>query len=176
MYISEGFFSNTIILNLYKIRSIIGGLSALFLISIGAYLFFFNRNLNKESLEREKVARKNMKIVLVIWTGLILSIIFFSPTIFFLLAIYVIFCIVLCFIIWIFIKAYKGKILSEINCLTISLGFTFYLIFHILPTLLILTLLGTSIYGVLIATLIGEIGIFISFIIILIGFKKGNWN
>ena len=172
MYLSDGFFSDTIILNLFKIRSIIGGLSALFLISIGAYLFFFNRNLNKKSLEREKVARKNMKIVLVIWTGLILSIIFFSPNIFFLLAIYVIFCFVLCFIIWIFIKAHKGKILSEINCLIISLGFTFYLIFHFLPTLLILTILGTSIYGVLIATLIGEIGILISFIIILIGFKN----
>ncbi|MFX1395145.1 MAG: hypothetical protein ACFFAH_16475, partial [Promethearchaeota archaeon] len=171
MYVNNEFFSNTVLLIIFKIRHIIGTISSLMLLLIGAYLFFFKRNLNIESIKREKVVRKNIKFVLIIWIVVYIFLIIFSPNVFFLLTIYVIFSIVLCLIIWIFITAYKKKILSEINCLIIGIGFTFYLIFHILPTVLIFTLLGTSIYGLLIATIIGEIGILISFIIILIGFK-----
>ncbi|MFX1444115.1 MAG: hypothetical protein ACFFHV_11920 [Promethearchaeota archaeon] len=171
MYIGNGLFSNSLILNIYKIRQIIGAFSTLALLSIGTYLFLFKRYFREKNLNKDEVIEKKVKVVLVIWLGAYLTVIIFSPNVLLLLVVYLIFSSVLCPIIWVFISAHKGKILPEINCLLISLGFISYLIFHFLPQILIYLFLTTTIQGLLIATLIGEAGILFSFILILIGFK-----
>jgi len=171
MYVGPEFFSTELVLNLYRIRHIIGVLATLPLLLIGTYLFFYYRNLKKETSEKKKMVRKKVKLVLVIWVVCFIFIIFISPSTVSFLFTMMLLSFANLFIIWIFIKAHKGKILSEINCLIISIGFTVLFIVGYIPSFLIFTILGTSVYGLLIGTVIAEIGGLISYAIIFIGFK-----
>lgn len=139
MYIGPEYFQPELLLNIFKIRHIIGALSTLPMLSIGTYLFVYYRNLKKEIIEIRKIAIKYMKIILSIWMGLFLLVIFLLPSPVFSLLIYMIFSVYNIFIIWVFIKAYKGKILPEINCLIISIGFIILFAMGYIPTILIYT-------------------------------------
>jgi hypothetical protein len=77
----------------------------------------------------------------------------------------------LSFVTWVFITAYKGKILQEINTLIISIGFICYLISNAILPILINVVAANSLTGERIAASILELGTLTSMILILIGFK-----
>ena len=66
----------------------------------------------------------------------------------------------------------KGKILSEINSLIISIGFTCYLISNLILPLLTTVIGPTSLEGERIGALILELGTLFSMVIIILGFKR----
>ena len=172
MYIGAEYFQSELVINIFKIRHIIAALSTLPVLSLGTYLFVYYRNLKKEIIEIRKIAIKYMKIILSIWMCFFLFAIFLLPSPVFSLLIYMIFSVYNIFIIWVFIKAYKGKILPEINCLVISIGFIILFVMGYIPTILIFTILGINLYGLLIGALISEIGALLAYLLIFMGFKS----
>lgn len=166
-------FSYYLLLNIIKLRYFILTFSILPLFLSGIYLYFFRLNLRKPDFERERLSKK--------YTGLFS--IFYFP-IFFIIIIFLdeinLFSYVgafmtlssLSFVIWVFLTAHKGKILSEINSLIISIGFTCYLISNLILPLLTNVIGPTSLEGERIGALILELGTLFSMVIIILGFKR----
>lgn len=166
-------FSYYLLLNIIKLRYFILTFNILPLFLIGIYLYIFRLSLRKPDFEREKLSKK---------LTVLFSILYF-PT-FFIIIIFLndisIFSYVgalltlssLSFVIWVFLTAYKGKILSKINSLIISIGFICYLIFNLILPILANVIGPSSLEGERIGALILEVGTLFSMVIILLGFKK----
>jgi len=139
-----GDFSELFLLNMAKLRIGIGVVNIFPIFLIGIYFYFFRHSLGKQEFRKEKIARKDTLIFLIIFFSSILIILFLLPNILYLsyLTGFVTF-IGFSLLIWVFVTAYKGKILPEINCLIISIGFILLLIFNIIFPIFI------SLFGVI---------------------------
>ena len=166
-------FSYYLILNIIKLRYFILTLSILPLFLSGIYLYLFRLNLKKPDLERKILSKKLTVLFSIIYFPFFFFIIIFlnDITMFSYLGALMTLSS-LSFVIWVFLTAYKGKILSEINSLIISIGFICYLISNLILPILVNVIGPTSLEGERIGGLILELGTLFSMIIIIIGFKK----
>jgi len=164
--------SELFLLNISKFRYFIVITELLPIILVGFYLFLFRHNLGKQDRKIERIARRNTIIfsIFFFFTFLIIVIIQQSITFFSIIA-GVMSLLSISFIIWMFITAYRGKILPEINSLIISIGYILALIFNVLLSILLNIMPQVIAYGEAIAITIMEGGSIISNILFLIGFK-----
>ncbi|MFX1444118.1 MAG: hypothetical protein ACFFHV_11935 [Promethearchaeota archaeon] len=159
------------LLTLLKIKIILGIISAIPLFFIGIYFYFIHFDLNKTNINKEKLIKKTAFLISGIFATVFLIFLFLARTLIFLLSLYIGLGSTFVFISWLFFKSHQGKILPEINCLVISIGFIFYFACHILSPCLTLLLSNIPIHGIGISTLLNEILALVSFILLLIGFK-----
>ena len=164
-------FSYYLILNIIKLRYFILTLSILPLFLSGIYLYLFRLNLKKPDLERKILSKKLTVLFSIIYFPLFFFIIIFlnDITMFSYLGALMTLSS-LSFVIWVFLTAHKGKILSEINSLIISIGFICYLISNLILPILVNVIGPTSLEGERIGSLILELGTLFSMIIIILGF------
>ena len=166
-------FSYYLILNIIKLRYFILTLSILPLFLSGFYLYLFRLNLRKPDLNRERLSKKLTVLFSILYFPVFFIIIIFLNDITMFSYVGALMTLSsLSFVIWVFLTAYKGKILSEINSLIISIGFICYLISNLILPILTNVIGPTSLEGERIGGLILELGTLFSMIIIIIGFKK----
>jgi len=167
-----GVFSELFLLNLTKFREALGIVDMLPIILIGIYFYFFRRSLGRQDFRKEKIARKNTLIFSIVYIFSMFIIIFLLQEVKYLTFIVGIISLIgFGFLIWVFVIAFKGKILPDINSLIISIGFILMLICNVLFPVFINIFLGGSKIGEAFAFFIVEGGSLIATIIILIGLK-----
>ncbi|NVM45799.1 MAG: hypothetical protein HWN79_12865 [Candidatus Lokiarchaeota archaeon] len=166
-------FSYYLLLYIIKLRYFILTLSILPLFLSGIYLYLFRLNLRKPELKRKKLSKKLTVLFSILYFPIFFIIIIFLNEINMFSYVGALMTLSsLSFVIWVFLTAYKGKILSEINSLIISIGFICYLISNLILPILTNVIGPTSLEGERIGGLILELGTLFSMIIIIIGFKK----
>ena len=166
-------FSYYLILNIIKLRYFILTLSILPLFLSGIYLYLFRLNLKKPDLERKKLSKKLTVLFSILYFPVFFIIIIFLNDITMFSYVGALMTLSsLSFVIWVFLTAHKGKILSEINSLIISIGFICYLISNLILPILVNVIGPTSLEGERIGSLILELGTLFSMVIIILGFKK----
>lgn len=166
-------FSYYLILNIIKLRYFILTLSILPLFLSGIYLYLFRLNLKKPDLERKKLSKKLTVLFSILYFPVFFIIIIFLNDITMFSYVGALMTLSsLSFVIWVFLTAYKGGILSEINSLIISIGLICYLISNLILPILTNVIGSTSLEGERIGGLIIELGTLFSMIIIILGFKK----
>ncbi len=153
-----------------RFRYIYGIINLIPLYLLGLYLYIYKKNSNKPYSEILKIIRKNVLTFLIIYSIIWIILMFFFNN-FYLIRFLLIGLATLLFISWIFYKAHQGRILPEINCFIISIGFFLYAISQISFPFLAIMLNFLIINAEIISNLIMEIFSSISFIIVLIGFK-----
>jgi len=146
-------------------------LTVLPLYLLGLYLYNYKRNLNKPYFEIKIIIRKMTLTFLTIYSSISIISLIFLNNLYFIRFVLIGITFSFLLISWIFFNAYRGKILPEINCLKISIGFLFYAISQISLPFSALILNSLIIDSEAISVIIMEILSLISFIIILIGFK-----
>jgi len=165
-------FSYFLLLNTIKLRYFILIINILPLFLSGLYLYLFRLNLEKPDFEREKVSKRLTILFSLLYfpTFFTITIILNDITSFSYIGA-IITLSSLSFVTWVFITAYRGKILQEINSLLISIGFICYLISNVILPILINVVASNSLEGERIAASILELGTLFSMIIILLGFR-----
>ncbi|MFX1572841.1 MAG: hypothetical protein ACFFB0_08830 [Promethearchaeota archaeon] len=178
-----GNFSELFLLNIVKLRVVIGTVNMFPIFLIGVYFYFFRRSLKKEVSQKEKNARKNTIIFLIFFFTSTSIIYFFLHNIQYISFLSGIVSLSgFSLLIWVFFTAYKGKILPEIRSLIVSIGFMLLLFFNVLYSILmglfsdvqisseIIAYLSTGSAAIIYYTTEG--GNLVAIIIILIGFEK----
>jgi len=171
-------FSYYLLLIIIKLRYFILTFNILPLFLSGIYLCLFRLSLRKTDFERKKLSKKLTAIFSILYFPTIFIIIIFlnDISIFSYVGAFITLSS-LSFVIWVFLTAYKGKILSEIHSLIISIGFICYLISNLILPILANVIGPSSLEGERIGALILELGTLFSTVIILLGFKrKANYK
>lgn len=156
-----------------KIRYVFGVLSVLPLFLGGLYLYFYRLKLKYETIAIKKILLLFSSIYIAFFAFVII-VLNDVKSFTYVGALLVISSVG--FIIWIFLRAYKGRILKEVNSLTLSVGFILYLISSALIPILI-NFLGLETRSTeIIDTAYIELSTLLSSIIITVGFIKKPKN
>lgn len=162
-------YSYQFLIFVIKIRYVFGVLSVLPLFLGGLYLYFYRLKFKYETIAIKKILLF-FSIIYISFFSFIIIILNDVKLFTYVGALLVISSV--SFIIWIFLKAYKGRILKEVNSLTLSVGFIFYLISSALIPIFI-TFLGLETTATeIINTFYIELSTLLSSIIITVGFIK----
>ena len=158
-----------------KIRYVFGVLTVLPLFLGGLYLYFYRLKLKHESIGLKKILL-SFSIIYIAFFSFIIIILNDLKLFTYVGALLVISSV--SFIIWVFLRAHKGRILKEVNSLTLSIGFIFYLISSALMPIFINFLGLETSTTELVNTYFIELSTLLSSIIITIGFirKPKNLN
>lgn len=171
IYINPEISSNIDLINLARFRYIFAVVTVLPLYILGLYLYLYKQNLDKSYQEIRKIIKNNTIAFLSIYFGFWIIILNFLNNLYYIRLVIIAICFIFLVISWIFYRAHRGNILSDINCLVISIGFFIYALSQISLPFIALVLNCFILDAEVISVMIMEILSLISFIIILIGFK-----
>ena len=183
-----GDFSEIFLLNISKLRVVIGTVNMFPIFLVGVYFYFFRLSLKKEEFQKEKKTRKDTIIFLIFFFIIILIILFLLQNIQYISFLSGIVTLIgFSLLIWVFITAHKGKILPEISSSIVSVGFMLLLFFNVLYSILMVLFSDIQVSSEIFADLTTinaaiiyyttEGGNLVAVIIILIGFeKKATYN
>ncbi len=165
----EIFFIDNI--TIVRFRYIYGIINVLPLCLLGLYLYVYKKNINKPYSEIIKIFKKKITPFLTIYLIFWIVLLFFLNNFYIIRFILIGVLSLIFFTSWIFYIAHRGRILTDINCKTISLGFFLYTISQISFPFLAILLNSLIKDGEIVSAVFMEIFSLISFIVVLIGFK-----
>lgn len=165
-------FSYDFLLFILKVRFFFTIFNMLPLLLFGGYLYMFKRTLKKENFVIDKKAKTYTLLFSIIFFSFYsISILIIQDVDYFPILLSIITLITFGLVSWVFLTAHKGKILPEVNSLTITIGFILLLISNVIVSPLIFTIGQIVNIGLTYVVLILESGTLCSTIVIVMGLK-----